>query len=1030
MTAPLSEAAWARAETLFERLERLARAFAPPPDLPADAVEAALEPWRRAAARGDGAALARRLAWDGIDPRIAALALVPADGGAHGPWRSLMERWLHAVSEYGRSPIAAGSAEAPPFPELVAPWVEAAAARALAAIPGLEETFAPAAWADWQGALAQRLAWIGAPAFYDRFARERELRGVTGAYARYVEAERGAGFAALFEELPVLARQLAERSEDWVATTVELRGQIESDRAALAARFSAGAEVGRVARLEAGLSDPHARGRRVLALRFESGLELVYKPRPLALEALFERICGDFAAAGFELAPRAAATLDRGSHGWMARVRPADLGEEESVRAWFRSAGALAALAWLLGGRDLHAENLVAASEGPVLVDAEMLLSPAVEGAADSVVSTGLVADPEAPAGPGSWGYAGFDLPDGGALPEEERAWSALGTDALELAWRRPTARALDNVVRWRGRPQRPEAFREELLEGFQRAADFLAARPALLAGPGGALERAPAAETRLLLRPSARYATTVALGVRPRYLADGVTASLLREALLQPLVGEPERPAVWPLAAAEREALESLDLPVFRIGCGATALELPEGTRVEGLFAASGWAAARARLAALEPSAITRQREIFAAALAPHRLPPAQEEQRLAAAAASIAAALGAAPAFAAAPERTDLRALALYGGLAGRALFAAGAARATGEAVWRELALDLAERLARGIEAVDPAESRGGATDGWGSLVWTGVTLAELLGRPEPLELARRAAARGAAAPDSEGRWGWDLAAGEAGALLGLLALAEADPAGGALAAATVAGERLLAAQIGEGEEAGAWPFPGGGPALAGFAHGASGIARALEALGRATGDGRFGAAADRAVAWERRQLDRARGDWPVRIAGARPGEVERRFLGSWCHGAPGVALARVARLAAGSDAAATADLEVALAYAADAPLPEVDHLCCGTAGRLSALTAAGRTLGDAAPLAAGRRLARRALARAEGSGGWRISGGETPGERADLGFFRGYPGLAWSLIALTGAGVELPLVALLELPSERRRRLRSPS
>jgi lantibiotic modifying enzyme len=181
---------------------------------------------------------------------------------------------------------------------------------------------------------------------------------------------------------------------------------------------------------------------------------------------------------------------------------------------------------------------------------------------------------------------------------------------------------------------------------------------------------------------------------------------------------------------------------------------------------------------------------------------------------------------------------------------------------------------------------------------------------------------------------------------------------------------------------------------------------------------------------MAWERTLLEPARHDWPVRVAGPAPGAVERRYLGAWCHGAPGIGLARVARLARREDDGARADLDVALAFAAGAALPEADHLCCGTASRLALLAAAGRALGAERALADGRALARRALARAGGRGGWAVTPGVEPSERSDVGFFRGYPGLAWSLISLTSAGAELPLVASLELPSERRRRLRSPS
>jgi len=317
-----SAAARARAETLFERLDRLARAFHPPPELPAESVEIALEPWRRAAARGDAAAFARRLAWDGIDARIAALALTPAERGGEGPWCATMERWLQEVAAAGAGDEEIAADRALPFAELVAPWVAVAARQVAAARPDLGTLLAPAAWRGWRQGLARRLSWLGALGFYERFERERATHGEAGCWARYIARERGDGGAALAEELPVLARQLALRAQDWVASSLELAERIAADRELLATELGGGVACGAVAELAAGLSDPHARGRRVVALRFASGLEVVLKPRPVALEALWSRLCRDLAAAGFDLAPAAPRVLDRGAYGWVER-RPA-----------------------------------------------------------------------------------------------------------------------------------------------------------------------------------------------------------------------------------------------------------------------------------------------------------------------------------------------------------------------------------------------------------------------------------------------------------------------------------------------------------------------------------------------------------------------------------------------------------------------------------------------------------------------------------------------------------------------------------
>ncbi len=1036
MPRALSEGALRRAETVFERLDRLEASAVP--GVASGAPELVLAPWRQAVARDDAAAFARRLEWDGISPTGAVAAVGGEDDGPAPAADPVVERWLDAVAAASRRPAGPGrgrvAATELAFAELLEPWADVAEERLRDETPRWESIFAAAARSAWTASLLRRLGWIAALPLYSRLLRVRTADREAGVYARWVDAELSAGSDGYFEEFPVLARQLAWRAEDWIAATLELLGRVDEDRLELAARFAAGASTGRVAELDAGLSDPHARGRRVVAIRFESGLEVVYKPRPVALEAWFERLLRWLAEEGLDAAPPAVATLDRGRYGWQERIEAEQLEDESEVTSWYRVAGAMTAIAWLFGARDLHAENLIATRRGPVLVDAEMLLSPrlartaAIPESFEGVLATGLVADPAAPAGPGAIGYAGLATPHVGELPEPDREWTGLGTDELRLDFVRPAARLLANAPRRGGRPQRAEAFVEPVLEGFELAARFLAARRPALTAPGGLLDLARGAPTRVLFRPSGQYGGLLALLARPRYLADGLASSFLVEALLRAFAASPERPLLWPLVAEERAAVERLDVPVFRLPVESSTLEAESGERIGGWFGMSGLDAVRSRLEALDERSIGRERESLRRALAPRRMTGREEESILLAAASAIAAALEASRDFGArARSGAGLRELALYGGAIGRALFAAGAFRATGVERWRGLAERLAGSVAEVIAA--PAapgvedRDRSGATDGWGSLIWSFVAFAEVLGDRRWLDGARLATAALERAPADPERWGFDVAAGEAGALLGLLALAETGDEQ-ALLLATRRGQLLVEAA----QPAGGWAPPGGGPALAGFAHGAAGVARALDALSRATAEPRFAAAAAAGRRYEQALFDGTRRDWPALAAAGEPGRVERRWPASWCHGAPGVALDRALRLAAGGepgDPTTRAELDAALGTISSLPLPEVDHVCCGSAGRWTALAAAGRWLAREDHLAAARGLARRAQARAESRGGWTIPSAGPAGERPDLGFFRGYAGLGWSLVALTPEGAALPVVAALELPSEARRR-----
>lgn len=84
------------------------------------------------------------------------------------------------------------------------------------------------------------------------------------------------------------------------------------------------------------------------------------------------------------------------------------------------------------------------------------------------------------------------------------------------------------------------------------------------------------------------------------------------------------------------------------------------------------------------------------------------------------------------------------------------------------------------------------------------------------------------------------------------------------------------------------------------------------------------------------------------------------------SWCHGAPGIALARMClRGTAVADAEVPAELRVALEATADPnATPSADSLCCGNLGRAAILRMAVTELGEDVWLEAARSLERRVM------------------------------------------------------------------
>jgi lantibiotic modifying enzyme len=223
-------------------------------------------------------------------------------------------------------------------------------------------------------------------------------------------------------------------------------------------------------------------------------------------------------------------------------------------------------------------------------------------------------------------------------------------------------------------------------------------------------------------------------------------------------------------------------------------------------------------------------------------------------------------------------------------------------------------------------------------------------------------------------------DLIGGNAGAIPALLAVSETDGADddrGAFALATALGDELCTKASRDGD---VWWWdpdvaygPGVAPApLGGMSHGASGIGLALLSLFARTGRTDFLDAARGAFAFEDSLYCPEARNWrDLRQSQGPPAEPGTARCGrAWCHGAPGIALARLLASELDPDRAEshleTARIGMATTLARMGELRNRRRhdasLCHGLAGLIDVALIAASRVGDAACL-------ERAVALAEG-------------------------------------------------------------
>ncbi|MCI0398875.1 MAG: type 2 lantipeptide synthetase LanM, partial [Chloroflexi bacterium] len=292
---------------------------------------------------------------------------------------------------------------------------------------------------------------------------------------------------AILQESPVLARQLVTGINRWVAFSQEFLLHLGQDWQAICKRFGPENDPGMLIETRAGAGDVHRGGRSVVVARFDSGLQLVYKPRSLAVDVHFQELLEWLNHRGEHQPFRTLKVLDQGSYGWVEFVPAQSCHSPEEVTHFYERQGGYLALLYALEATDFHSENLIALGEHPVLIDLESLLHPragpkqvgslAAQKMAHSVLRVGLL--PQL-----VWSNEvseGVDLSGLGAAPGQLTpaavpGWDGVGTDNMRFVRQRVEMPGARNRPQLNGAEVRTLDYAEAIKTGFRKVYQLLMA--------------------------------------------------------------------------------------------------------------------------------------------------------------------------------------------------------------------------------------------------------------------------------------------------------------------------------------------------------------------------------------------------------------------------------------------------------------------------------------------------------------------------------------------------------------------------
>lgn len=857
---------------------------------------------------------------------------------------------------------------------------------------------------------------------------------------------------ALFEEYPVLARQIVTCVNHWMNFSVEFVEHMLKDWKEIKEIFTPDDDPGTITEIKGGAGDSHRQGRSVIVVKFSSGFQVVYKPRSLAVDIKFQNLLTWLNERGDHPPFRTLKILNRETHGWVEFVKAQDCSSEEEIARFYERQGGYLALLYALQAVDFHFENLIASGEHPVLIDLESLFHQqsaefeskhseqiAWDHFSRSVLRVGLLpqriwfnAESEGVDVSGLGGTAGQ------LTPHPVPYWESAGTDVMHIARKRMEMPGGQNRPVWAGGEINLLNYSESLVKGFGSVYHTLLRHRDELLAEDGPIASFGDVEVRVILRPTKVYAQLLNEGYHPNMLRNALDRDRFFDRLWVDIERQPKLARVY---AAERRDLQGGDVPMFTTVPNSQDIIDSTGVRVENFYSQTGMDLVRQRLNELSDEDFARQEWFIRGSLtslsigteyAKQRYYKLEEprtavdRERLIGAAREIGDRLGSLALrgeddaswlgvtlindrnWALMPLGIDL-----YSGLSGVVLYLAYLEKVTQDQRYDVLARAAFKTLKRQLESHKMSRSVGGF-GGTGGIIHTYTHLSVLWQQPELLDELDSIIET---LPDViEQEQELDIIGGSAGCLITLINLYKLAPSERTLAAAICCGDHLLSKAL-RMEHGIAWMnnLPASAP-LAGFSHGAAGIAWALSSLAELTGEERFRTGAAEAIEYERSLYSAEHENWPdmrdFESFRLQPGGVH--YPVTWCHGAPGVGLGRLMMLQQQPDSQMRAEVDAAVRTTIKSGFGANHSLCHGDLGNLELLILAAESFDDAELRSRVNKLAASILENIEDQG-WTTgipSGVESPG------LMTGLAGIGYGLLRLAEPA-RIPSIMVLAPP-----------
>jgi type 2 lantibiotic biosynthesis protein LanM len=789
----------------------------------------------------------------------------------------------------------------------------------------------------------------------------------------------------LYSEYPVVLRLLFTTISHHISFITEILERVANDREAIETEFSPCSPIGTLASLHLNSGDAHHKQRTVTILEFSSSLKLVYKPRSLKVDGVFNGLLAFLNDRTGEVikdqyCPK---VLQRDGYGYVEFVTHQSCQSLEEVSDFYERLGSLMSLSYVLNSSDFHFENIIAHGPYPVLIDLETIIhntadsseetSTAMDRAFrmlnDSVLSTGML--------PSSIYYrdqpnmkglnvGGVSKSEGQKTPFKVNQIANRNTDEMRIEKDHVTLSSQKNLPIFQSAAMESVHFLDQIQKGFTSMYQWIEKNKQEFKEQVRKFEGVP---VRAVLRSTTRYTELLKSSYHPDLLRSALDREVLLNRLTVDSVMTPYLKEIIPL---EVEDLLNGDVPYFYTLPEERALYQEASSINSTFFTTSIFHKIDQKIDKLGIEDHTQQMKILhmsmLASNANHYADVADldiqkghtiKNEQYVEMAKDIGDYLMELSVEGENQGEPDLCWIStvlegsseiiwdispvgedLYNGSAGVALFYAYLFKITGEKRYQEIAYKALVPVRRSVAQFQHHPNWSiGAFNGASGYLYAMGTIAALFNDERLKHEVTRSIPH--IEPMIHEDKIYDYIGGSAGALKVFLSLSGLFDEPKFLELAIACSEHLMKNAIKTDQGIG-WKPPWEVTPLTGFSHGVSGVMASFIELYQQTGDERLLSYIDQSLAYERSFFSEQEENWLT--------PNKETPVVAWCHGAPGILVSRLLLKKCGYlDEKVEKEIEVALSTTIRKGLGNNRSLCHGDFGQLEILRFAAEVLGD---------------------------------------------------------------------------------